>query len=160
VSGKVGVSQSVSLYAQVGNTDSTGYVCGTNPDHLHYSVQTPCSGTFCTSVSSSFLDPDVLRQHPDGIPRTNDSVISANHAPGTDIAVWRPSNGTWYLRNIGNVQYGTNGDIPVPADYSGDGIADLAVWRPSDHHWHIRNIGNFEYGTDGDIMVPADYDGQ
>lgn len=82
VSGKVSVGQPVTLYTPIGNSDSTGYVCGGNPDHLHYQVQTPCSGAFCTSVSSSFLDPDVLQQRPDGIPRTNDTVVSGNHYPG------------------------------------------------------------------------------
>src|SRR2546422_97792 len=54
-----------------------------------------------------------------------------------DIAVWRPSSGTWFIRpssNPGNViiqPWGASGDIPVPGDYDGDGKTDVAVWRPS-----------------------------
>jgi subtilisin-like proprotein convertase family protein len=76
-----------------------------------------------------------------------------------DIAVWRPSDGVWYLRNIGAIPWGLNGDIPVPADYNGDGTTDLAVWRPSDGVWYIRNVANVLWGSPGDIPVPADYTG-
>jgi hypothetical protein len=47
-----------------------------------------------------------------------------------DIAVFRPSNSTWYIRGIGSFVYGSPGQLPVPADYNGDGKTDIAVFRP------------------------------
>ena len=125
VGGKITEGEVITAYEPIGNTDNTGYSCG---DHLHYQVQTPCSGSFCTSVSSSFLDPDVLRQNPDGIPRTPQSVISGNHAKGTDGIGFYKGNGEWHLRNAltgnGGSNYitvfgGHSGDIPVTGDWDG-----------------------------------------
>lgn len=77
-----------------------------------------------------------------------------------DVAMWRPSNGTWYIKGISPaVQWGIKGDVPVPADYDGDGSIDLAVFRPSNGNWYIRHIARIHWGTQGDIAVPADYDG-
>jgi hypothetical protein len=88
-----------------------------------------------------------------------------------DVAVWRPSNGMWYVRTSRHGGYferhwGEPGDIPVPADYDGDKRADLAVWRPSDGKWYIieSKTGQVRtpfphWGEPGDIPVPADYDG-
>ncbi|BDX05523.1 FG-GAP repeat domain-containing protein [Planctobacterium marinum] len=60
----------------------------------------------------------------------------------SDIAIWRPATGTWYIYySSGNYPNGGNryervfgkqsSDIPVPADYDGDGKADLAIRRPA-----------------------------
>lgn len=98
-----------------------------------------------------------------------------------DIAVWRPSNGVWYISRSsdgGFVDVGwglttstpTGGiaDVPVPADYDGDGADDIAVWRPSEGRWYILRSSTGFYppkadivywGLLGDIPVPADYDG-
>ncbi len=99
----------------------------------------------------------------------------------TDIAVWRPKNGVWYVRGsrdqeffavqwgtITPVLFGAVSDIPVPADYDGDGHADFAVWRPADGVWYVLESTQgfnslyakyFQWGRLGDIPVPADYDG-
>lgn len=85
----------------------------------------------------------------------------------TDIAVFRPSNGIWYVLQSGNAsvryaQWGLSSDILVPADYDGDGKTDLAVFR--DGVWYVLNSfdGSVSYryfGTSTDLPVPADYDG-
>ncbi len=80
----------------------------------------------------------------------------------SDIAVWRPSEGNWYVRNGSVENWGTEGDIPVNGDYDGNGITDRAVWRPSNGYWFIRYAGGgtqiVQWGAPGDIPVPGDYD--
>jgi hypothetical protein len=61
----------------------------------------------------------------------------------TDIGVFRPSSGVWYIRQssdaaIRAVQFGTAGDLPVPGDYDGDNKTDVAVFRPSNGAWYVR----------------------
>jgi hypothetical protein len=77
----------------------------------------------------------------------------------TDIAIYRPSNGGWYVRNGAGATWGTSGDIPVPGDYDGNGTTDIAVYRPSNGGWYVRNGAGATWGTSGDIPVPGDYDG-
>jgi len=35
----------------------------------------------------------------------------------TDVSVYRPSNGRWYIEGQGNFKWGYAGDLPVPGDY-------------------------------------------
>ena len=62
----------------------------------------------------------------------------------TDLAVFRPSNGYWYVRNsngpvIHRFPFGLSDDIPATGDFDGDGKADLSVFRPSDGTWYRMN---------------------
>lgn len=68
----------------------------------------------------------------------------------------------------GHWQWGLAGDIPVPADYDGDGFAELAVWRPSNGVWYLRMSSNgyqtslaqmYQWGLPGDIPIVGDFDG-
>ena len=84
----------------------------------------------------------------------------------TDIAVFRPSNGAWYIINSSNssytiVRFRLTGDKPVAADYDGDGKADIAVYRPSTGEWYLlRSTAGFtglQFGLSEDIPIPAAY---
>lgn len=99
----------------------------------------------------------------------------------TDAAVWRAETGVWYIfqSSDGSAMYvkwgmtvihptGGLPDVPVPADYDGDGTTDIAVWRPDTGEWFVlysskkfdqQKAGIYRWGTLGDVPVQADYDG-
>ncbi len=77
----------------------------------------------------------------------------------TDVSVFRPSTGTWFVQGGPAVSFGTSGDIPVPGAYNGDGKTDVAVFRPSTGQWFISGGPSVNFGTSGDIPVPGDYNG-
>jgi uncharacterized delta-60 repeat protein len=85
-----------------------------------------------------------------------------------DPAVFRPSNGVWYIQRSRDgfyaIQFGAAEDKPVVGDYDGDGKADQAVFRPSNGVWYIWRSKNnsfsaAQFGVSTDKPVPADYDG-
>jgi hypothetical protein len=97
------------------------------------------------------------------------------------LAVWRPTDGYWYIQDgspqnyydpadYHRFQWGLDGDIPVPGDYSGNGYYQLAVWRPTEANWYIQNglpqsydpelsYQLIRWGLEGDKPFSADYDG-
>lgn len=95
---------------------------------------------------------------------------NANAIPPADLAVWRPSTGTWWIMGGSNSaqvtqSWGTSGDKPVPGDYDGDGKTDFSIYRPSTGQWFVLQSSDyawapvFAWGTPSDVRVPADYDG-
>lgn len=83
----------------------------------------------------------------------------------TDISVFRPTDGNWYLNRstagFTAVNWGLNGDKLAPGDFDGDGKADLSVYRAG--AWYILQSSNntfrgVGFGLAGDIPVAADYD--
>ena len=89
----------------------------------------------------------------------------------SDISVFRPSDGTWYVLQSGSntfraQQFGLMGDKIVPGDYDGDGRTDFAVFRqtPQNGVWYIlqssdSSFSAIQWGLNTDKPVPGDYDG-
>ena len=93
----------------------------------------------------------------------------------TDVAICRQNPGVpafWYTRGVetpgvtpGSGAFGVWGvddDVPVPADFDGDGRTDVAMWRPSTGEWwvHPHSTSPFVvWGILGDTPVPADFNG-
>jgi Fungalysin metallopeptidase (M36)/FG-GAP-like repeat len=88
----------------------------------------------------------------------------------TDVSVFRPSEGNWYLNRstagFTAATFGLGTDKLVPADYDGDGKTDIAVARPNAGNtafiFYIFNSGNstvstVQWGAPTDIPQVGDY---
>ncbi len=132
------------------------------------------TGTWWILKSSDSLNAATALRIQWGNPGSQDAPVPGDYDGDgkTDIAVWRPQSGTWWiLKSLDNYSYstrlqiqygvGSEGDIPVPADYDGDGKADLGVWRPAIGYWFVRlSAGNYntyavtQYGSGASGDVP------
>lgn len=89
-----------------------------------------------------------------------------------DATVFRPDGGVWYNLKVSTnqfqaVQFGLMGDVPVPADYDGDGVTDYAVTRDTAQGkiWYVLRSTNssvlaLQWGVAGDKPLVGDYDGE
>ncbi|REJ79317.1 MAG: hypothetical protein DWQ47_00830 [Acidobacteria bacterium] len=90
----------------------------------------------------------------------------------TDVSIFRPNSQPgsqwWFLRSSDQgtrgLQFGTANDVPVAADFTGDGKTDIAFWRPPTGEWFILRSEDdsffaFPFGANGDIPAPGDFDG-
>ncbi|MBK7708242.1 MAG: hypothetical protein IPJ30_21445 [Acidobacteria bacterium] len=90
----------------------------------------------------------------------------------TDLSVFRPSEGNWYLQRstagLSVIRFGISSDVLTPGDYDGDGKADTAVFRPDANSanpdfWVLNSngftISGVSWGVANDIPINGDYDG-
>ena len=84
----------------------------------------------------------------------------------SDVSVFRPTDGVWYLNRSTEGFYATHLGISTgklaPADYDADGKTDLALF--SEGFWYLRtsrfsSAYSIHFGLPDDIPVPADYTG-
>ncbi|CAN5212122.1 hypothetical protein BH10ACI1_BH10ACI1_23230 [soil metagenome] len=90
----------------------------------------------------------------------------------TDISIFRPSNGQWWINRSSDTQtqaftFGANGDRIMPGDFTGDGKTDIAFYRPvnfPNNNWYILRSETytfyaFPFGNSTDLPTVGDFDG-
>jgi hypothetical protein len=66
----------------------------------------------------------------------------------TDISVFRPSLGTWFISQSSNNNLRA-AEFGAPGDYDGDGKTDFAVFRPANSYWYLKRIATGEFSAVG-----------
>ncbi|HMQ05345.1 MAG TPA: PQQ-dependent sugar dehydrogenase [Pyrinomonadaceae bacterium] len=88
----------------------------------------------------------------------------------TDLAIFRPSNNTYYILNhvTGNVRVQgpfspIGSSVPVAEDYDGDRRTDVGFYEPSGswqyEHSSDGSVRFAGWGQPNDVAIPGDYDG-
>ena len=71
----------------------------------------------------------------------------------TEIGVYRPSTGLWYLDSNGNNafnngvdtvsgKFGVSTDKPATGDWNSGGITEIGVYHPSNGFWYLDTSSN------------------
>jgi hypothetical protein len=149
-------------------------------------------GVFRPTTGAWYLDVDMNRAWsgcgPDGCysfgANRDWPVVGDWNGDGTsEIAVFRPSTGMWYLDLNANDRldscsidrclgpFGMSGDRPVAGDWNGSGTPRIGVFRPRTGKWYLDLNGNGRwdgcgidgcygpFGMNGDLPVAGDWSG-
>ena len=162
-------SPSMALLNQDGSMDS-GFLSGFNENLMHaaYAAAVQDDGGILVGGTFSNYGSTIRRslvRLTAGMVQTRRAAFDFDGDGKTDISVFRPAVGAWYLQQSNNgfsgMQFGISTDRLVPADYDGDGKTDIAVYRNGT--WYLqRSAAGFigiAFGDGNDIPQPADYGG-
>ena len=95
-------------------------------------------------------------------PRYDSAGVAGGDYDGdgrSDIAVFRPRDVLWAVRNITRIFFGSEDDELAPGDYDGDGTTEAAIFRPESALYAVRNLTRISVGQFLDVPVPNDYAG-
>ena len=135
---------------------------------LHLFIDSPVVGANDAGPYTLRMQDVSIRPSQPGARRTVDFEDDGR----ADIAVYRPSNGTWYINTNGPYslgvitrQFGLPTDKVVTGKFDFDRFNDIAVFR--DGTWwlmyYVRYTNDYyqaiQFGQPGDIPVAADYNG-
>jgi peptidoglycan hydrolase-like protein with peptidoglycan-binding domain len=84
-------------------------------------------------------------------------VAAAAPKVSAKLRTFNTRTGVWTAAGGSQIAWGTGGDVPVLADYTGDGVSELAVYRPSTGRWLVRGRPVVSLGRPGDLPVPGRY---
>lgn len=121
------------------------------------------------AVSVRTLSPSTGNGRPDwqALPAPRPAAFDFDGDGRSDVSVFRPSEGVWYMlrstAGFASTNWGLSTDVLAPADYDGDLKTDVAVWRPSDGYFYILNSFNStvrieNFGVSGDVPTGGDWD--
>ena len=133
----------------------------TLPSTGSYIIEASTNPAFQTGAYSVSLVPGV-------VPPSTRRPFDFDGDGKTDIGIFRPSNGQWWINRSSNgstfaTTFGNSADVIAPADYTGDGKTDIAFFRPSNGTWYVLRSEDssfyaFAFGTNGDIPAPGYFD--
>ena len=132
----------------------TGGVNDATSTKQNWTTRVPVMASSASTAFTAFITADAT-------PPGGSAVADFDGDGDTDVSVFRPSEGGWYMQGQPPFPqiWGALGDLSVPGDYDGNGTTDIAVFRNGE--WYVKGQPPFPqiWGQAGDIPVPGDYDG-